>query len=443
MNDKRLVYLFCAGYYCKLLIPRIEELFEIEGIIDNNKSLWGNLFIEKYRICSPDVLESIDKTISVFVATESWILYDEICNQLEDYNVSFCHVNEGLFDESVHRNIAFFVNRENLKLIRRISSRNTKAFVLTAPAHSNMGDHAQSYCIEQIIKKSRIACDIHIFDEIDLVRNYFEILYIIRQNIRESDYLFVHSGYRLTDLYPMSEKIVEKVCELFRDLRIVFLPQTIHFVDMTIAKRLACKITDDTVIMCRDIISFRNSEKLFANAKSVLYPDVVTSLIGRYSFDSDRKGIFLCFRDTGDGESTLSDEETIRLSSSLKEKYDITVGDTTIDIPWQTIACDRKKYIDSLIESYSTYKLVITNRFHGTVFALAANTPVIVLPTKDHKVSAGLKWFQEAGYRTFRLCEDLSKLDQIVDELLNLSGKVKNDDYFYRRYFKELSIDEI
>lgn len=42
----------------------------------------------------------------------------------------------------------------------------------------------------------------------------------------------------------------------------------------------------------------------------------------------------------------------------------------------------------------SHYKVVITDRYHGTIFSLIANTPVIIIKSTDHKVTTGADWFK-------------------------------------------------
>ena len=55
---------------------------------------------------------------------------------------------------------------------------------------------------------------------------------------------------------------------------------------------------------------------------------------------------------------------------------------------------EEQKHIINEIERYSHYKLIVTDRYHGTIFSLVAGTPVIIIKTTDHKVITGAEWFK-------------------------------------------------
>jgi exopolysaccharide biosynthesis predicted pyruvyltransferase EpsI len=44
---------------------------------------------------------------------------------------------------------------------------------------------------------------------------------------------------------------------------------------------------------------------------------------------------------------------------------------------------------------------VVTDRFHGVIFAVLAGTPVVALRSKDHKIEAGLQMIQHLGSMAF------------------------------------------
>ena len=74
------------------------------------------------------------------------------------------------------------------KLIHLKSSLETTAghnlFVFGAPFHSNLGDQAQSYCIEQWAKKNYPDYNIWIFDTMFVSFNDYQLLNVIRKLIR-------------------------------------------------------------------------------------------------------------------------------------------------------------------------------------------------------------------------------------------------------------------
>jgi exopolysaccharide biosynthesis predicted pyruvyltransferase EpsI len=60
---------------------------------------------------------------------------------------------------------------------------------------------------------------------------------------------------------------------------------------------------------------------------------------------------------------------------------------------------------------------VITDRYHGTIFALAAGTPVVIIRTIDHKVITGADWFKGVYDDYVYMAQDLDDAFQIVSSI--------------------------
>ena len=95
-------------------------------------------------------------------------------------------------------------------------------------------------------------------------------------------------------------------------------------------------------------------------------------------------------------------------------------------------------YIFNEIESYSHFKVTITDRYHGTIFSLCAGTPVVIIKTNDHKVITGADWFKgvydDYVYVAENLDEALYKCNEILDK--NLDNKL--DSFFKVQYYDKL-----
>ena len=96
------------------------------------------------------------------------------------------------------------------------------------------------------------------------------------------------------------------------------------------------------------------------------------------------------------------------------------------------------KILEDLWSEYAKYKVVITDRYHGTIFSLIAATPVLVIPSSDHKLSSGVDWFPES-YKEY--VKYLSDISSIPDEV----ARIYQTDYQYRlpSYFKENYYDKL
>ena len=433
MTTKKIV-IFGAGRFAAKHIRTIEKYFEVLAVCDNDEKKHGTKFLDKYPIIS------VEKAVKDFSENELLIALDvrdsfnTVHAQLESLGVHSHHVNDAIYEECIRRGEKFFLTKEGLEQSKNLDGNDRNIFVLTSPPHSNLGDQAQSMCIEKLLG-NRYSGRLFI-DEAFVVRDYFELLYIIKQNLKPEDMIYLHSGYRLTDLYMESVYAAEMIMELFGDRKMVFLPQTIHFIDENIKKRFSEEVGTNITVMCRDATSYNLALEMFPNSRNLLFPDMVTSLIGKYNFHHNREGILFCLRKPDDGESMLSDEKARNIVGQLRKYEQVTVTDTSIDEDWHKIANNREYYVNREIERYSTYKIIVTNRFHGMVFGLAANTPVIVLPTRDHKVISGAEWLKQVGYKNIYMCQNINGIEETVSEVLKKCVETTNPDIFYKEYFE-------
>lgn len=437
---KEQVAIFGAGAYAKKVITIVEKYYCVEAICDNCHDLWGSLFENRYTIISAD--ELIKKcNLLVLIALDNYETYMDVSHQLSLIGVIHKHVNDAIYHACTDRHETFYIEGKMTSEIEKINSNTRNIFVLTAPSHSNLGDQAQSYCIEMILKRNYPDSNIFIYSELSIVKNFYELLYIIRQWIKAEDRIFLHSGYRLSNLHKMSEYIVEMMITVFEKRKLVFLPQTLNYTDDLTESRISKMMNENITVMCRDIISCEKAEQLFKKSKIALYPDVVTTLIGKYDFNHERNGILLVLRKFNDGESLLSESEADDLFESLNSLENTDVTDTTISENWEVVEKNRKYYIEKEISKYAKHKLVITNRYHGAIFSLIANTPVIILPTKDHKVTAGLTWFNKAKYEQFYLCANKSQICNMAKKILECDKNYKNPPFFYENFYKDINFE--
>ena len=87
---------------------------------------------------------------------------------------------------------------------------------------------------------------------------------------------------------------------------------------------------------------------------------------------------------------------------------------------------------------YSRFKLIITDRYHGTIFSLIAGTPVIVLKTSDHKLSSGVKWFPEEFKDYVTFAENLDEAYEKAAMMMNKQLTHQLPPYFKENYYDKL-----
>ena len=307
-------------------------------------------------------------------------------------------------------------------------------YVFGAPGHSNLGDQAQTYCIEKWLRQNYPEYGIKIFT---LASSTMELISDLRRFIREKDMLFCHSGYHMTDLYDERLPYM-KLAKNFKDHKIVIFPQTFHFKDKAKLIDTANSFNNhgNVVIMCRDDVSYEIAQRHFGKCKLLLMPDIVTSLIGTIRFSNKRKGILFCMRN--DVEAFYSKEQI----NNLRNKFngiDNYITDTTLPIPWQSIAANREEVLYQIIEQYSKYKVVITDRYHGTIISLIAGTPVVVLNSADHKLSSGVKWFPKEYSEYVYFAQDLDEAYRITNTIIaRMDSLPQLSPYFKTNYYDNL-----
>jgi len=330
-----------------------------------------------------------------------------------------------------------FVKREQSRLIKQIQSNCDKTiYLFSNPIHSNLGDQAQTYCILQWFKENYSAYKVICAPKRSTP---IETLKLIHEKLKPDDLLFVHSGYLIFDPHPELPYICD-IVNMFKDRRIVILPQTINLVQYHITNRVKKVFNEHPhlVLMCRDEVSYLKAEMLFPNCRLFLWPDFVTSLIGKKSYKNDkRNGIMFCLRN--DGEKFYSNEKL----NMLKNKFSgvrITTYDTTVLNSAYSWKYRRNSLIEQVFEKFSKYQVIITDRYHGTIFSQITSTPVVVLSSADHKLSSGVKWFPQNlfGKNVF-FAKNLDEAYVITQDILKRNGKIiENLPYFKENYFSKL-----
>lgn len=309
--------------------------------------------------------------------------------------------------------------------------KNKMIFLFCSPFHHNMGDHAQTFCIQQWYKSNYPEYEMLILQS-SITTNW--LLGNIRRFIRKNDLLVCHSGYHLTNLYD-EQRIYFYIIRHFQDYPILIFPQTINYTtaESLNEARIILNSHPNLTILCRDEKSYATAIENFPKANLLLYPDIVTSLIGTKQFSFSRNGILFCVRD--DKEAYYNKEQIDSLRAKFgKDRTSIT--DTTRnDFSVLYLYKHRGEALEKVLNEFAHYKLVITDRYHGTIFSMITNTPVVVIGSTDHKLSSGVKWFPKDlfdGYITFA-----NDLDEAYEEATNILNNYDVYTHKLPAYFKE------
>lgn len=325
-----------------------------------------------------------------------------------------------------------------IKKLLEVDITQKRIWYFCVPTHSNLGDQAQACCIEKYFRK--FFSDHIVFKLSNNAFDFYEekILMILKEKIKETDLIFFQSGYTFTGIHPY-ENMHRKIVENFPYNKIVFLPQTVKFKNQKILENVQNFYGkyDNIYFFARDKISYDIYKSIFPEHRNVhCFPDIVTTEIGNYDFNNnERNGILLCVRN--DVEKLYSFQEISLFKEKLQKIAKVSLSDTNSETKENSLKEYWKK-IEETIDDYAQYQVIITDRYHGTIFALIANTPVIILKTTDHKVVTGADWFKGVYEDYVYVVNDLEEASQVAQQIVTGFEYRKLPSYFKEKYYDRL-----
>lgn len=337
----------------------------------------------------------------------------------------------------------FLLTQQHKKDVARLDAlqpADQRIFYLGITNHPNLGDMGQHYCIKKWIRENYPKAQLIMYEANPVVNNKSGFIKKLKSIYRPNDIILFQSGYCTQDLGGLHNLMHEMIAEELPNARILMLPQTIYF-QKEENKVHTARVLDKAsrmLFLARDMVSYRTAtEEMFKRIKVVAYPDIVTTLIGTLSFNNSRDGVCLCTRN--DGEKYYSDNELTDLNNKLiSAGLKVNRKDTQSSASSSEIRNNLQQYIEKEIDSYSHYKVTITDRYHGTIFSLCAGTPVIIIKTNDHKVTTGADWFKGIYDDYVQVADSLedayAKCQDIIAK--NLANKL--DPYFKVQYYDKL-----
>lgn len=313
-----------------------------------------------------------------------------------------------------------------------------RVFYLGITAHSNLGDMAQHYCITKWIRDNYPDNELVMFESNTVVNKKANFVKKLKAVYRPQDIIVFQSGYTTQDMGGNHEYMHRLIVDNLPEAKILMMPQTIYFVHEENKRRCAESLdkAQHMLFLARDFLSETVAKEMFPHLTVKAFPDIVTTLIGTFSFENERSGICMCCRN--DEEKYYNDDELGQLRSKLESSERVTVIDTTIKAGYKEIRSHLQTYIEGEIERFSHYKVVITDRYHGTIFAIAAGTPVIILKTTDHKVTTGADWFKGVYDEYVYVAEDLDDAYQKAKEYILDERSHQMQPYFKQNYYDKL-----
>jgi len=340
--------------------------------------------------------------------------------------------------------MALQAKKRHMINIRRVRNLKTPVspciYYLDVPIHANLGDNAQYFCIKEWIQENYKGYSCVEIDGLLLSDIQSGIIEKLKKMIKPSDLIFFQSGYCTQDLGGYHDLVHRLIVDHFPNTPIVMLPQTVFYQSSDNANRTAQSYSKHKKIyfLARDFTSAKIAQTLFKNLEIRTYPDIVTTMIGSRKTDATKRdGVIFCIRN--DSEKYYTSDQISNVFKRVAKKYSTSFCDTSIATPKnQDFIVAMREKIDNLISDFSKAKVIVTDRYHGTILSLVAGTPVVVIKTTDHKVKTGVEWFKGVYDRYVYYCDSLEEAEKKIDELY-----VESFEYQLSPYFKEKFYDSL
>ena len=306
------------------------------------------------------------------------------------------------------------------------------------PHHGNLGDRAQWLCIHKWLQEQYPDREILEFYSLGYLGDKRFARKTLKKLVGPNDIIFFQSGYHFTGESRV-EPIYHWMTKTFKNNKFVFMPVTFHFRNDKLRQQSMARYggRKSIVFIPRDKKSYDTAKEMFPDQKVFACPDVVTTMIGKLQFDGPREGVLFCMRN--DTEKHYTDSQLQPLFDKF-ENVRHEICDTNVPMSNRSSAQEFEDAILGQIKKFASYKCVVTDRFHGTIFSLVANTPVVVLQTADHKVTSGADWFTDVFPDFIRKAKDIDEAIEDVEYYLerNVAEEKRLDDYFSREYYGKL-----
>ncbi|MDO5558735.1 MAG: polysaccharide pyruvyl transferase family protein [Oscillospiraceae bacterium] len=329
-------------------------------------------------------------------------------------------------------------NKTKKKIMISTKFTGNRIFYLGIPAHSNLGDLAQGVCIRRWLKKHYPDKHVVEIETNALVNTSFPLLDMLKKTYQQGDFIVFQSGYTTTDLGGYADEMHRAVIQVLPDARILMMPQTIFFEHKENEDKTAkvYSMAKNMLFLARDRVSFAMACNMFDNTHIKQFPDIVTTLIGTKEYKHKRDGILFCCRD--DVEKFYSDKDIADLIKKCEDFSTVSRTDTTKYGNRLEIVNNAEKFIYEEIDNYAHYKVIITDRYHGTILSLVAGTPVIIIKSNDHKVITGAEWFKGVYDDYVYVADSLDNAYDIAKNLYNKELAHMLSPYFENMYYDKL-----
>lgn len=322
-----------------------------------------------------------------------------------------------------------------IKKFLKLYKNKKKILLFLTPEYANLGDHAITLAIIELLKEKYKD---NLILEFTFGR-YKRNKKVINELINQNDIIILSGGGNFGNLYMEAENMRRSIIEKFKYNKIISMPQSITYTndekgrkELEKSKKIFEKHLDLNII-ARDKKSYEYGKQYFTSNNIFLAPDSVLYWEDKIKINKIREGIILTLR--SDKEKVLSnDKRQIILNYLAEKQISYTFNDTLLIYHMNRET--REYEVKNMLRKISSAKLNITDRFHGVIFSVITNTPVIVFKSLDHKIEEGVKWFKHLDWVHY--VTTVEEAEKLIDKYMNSEYKVEKENYELKEKLKEV-----
>lgn len=258
--------------------------------------------------------------------------------------------------------------------------------LISTPCYGNIGDHAILLAEKELLSAAVPSRCVFEFTSTE----YKKLNKYIK--LRKNDVVLIDGGGNFGDTWPETANQICEIVKKFYLSKIFIFPESWYFSNTPSGEAIlnemiqAFSNNDNVVIYARDSWSFKQMTNFLTKARVHLAFDCVFyKQILLPSKDETRTDcvVGICLRDDRENNRVSLDNET--LTKALISKH-FVIKTIKNDCYRQIKKAERIKYFEDKIAEYASCDVVVTDRFHGFVFALLCNKPCILLDNLTGKV---------------------------------------------------------
>jgi pyruvyl transferase EpsO len=350
------------------------------------------------------------------------------------------------------RNIFIESIEEQQKLIfnclEQLINKGTKVALLDFPNHNNVGDNAIWLGEKAALKKMGVKvvyqCDIYSFSEKAL-----------RKRLGNKGVVLLHGGGNLGSVWPAHQNFREKIIELFPEMRIIQLPQSVYFDDVKRKMQFGriAKAHKDFHILLRDHSSFNILKKL--DLRVELCPDMAFAM-GPVS-QSNKPVVDVVWLKRSDHESVGNKRENFsfktekldwlagepgRFYSKFSPKFTVRVRGLVQSIFrksklfrdhfWRLNAASFDLLAQRRFQRGTRIlcrgKIVLTDRLHGHIVSTLLGKPQVLFDNHYRKIGNYIDCFESTQEAIFYVGDDKLNVEAKVSKALDIVEKKSKDE---------------